>query len=144
MNGTDSDFLFAVFQSMVRQGALSALLLSFSFVDFFLINTGVHISLDPMHYFLPRCRWFLSRFFLLFLCLVYPFFFSGILWFLYVTHRAPGRMRESSYPTLAHEPSEKVRCNTPLQPRRWNHRSPAVAMKVASTHPNQRSRAPYL
>ena len=68
---------------MVRQGEAGALLLSFPFVDLFLINTGMRIGPDPMHYFLPRCRWFLRRPLLLFPCLVYPFFLSSILRFLY-------------------------------------------------------------
>ena len=33
-----------------------------------------------------------------------------------VTHRAPERMRESSYPTLAHEPPEKSDATPPSSP----------------------------
>ena len=33
-----------------------------------------------------------------------------------VTHRAPERMRESSYPTLAHEPPEKSDATRPSSP----------------------------
>ena len=57
---------------MVRQSASGALLLSFPFMDLLLVNTGLCIGSDPMHYFLPRCRWFLCSFFLLFPSLVYP------------------------------------------------------------------------
>ena len=54
---------------MVRQGASGALLLSFPFIHLLLIDTGVCIGPNPIHYFLLRCRWFLRRLFLLFLCL---------------------------------------------------------------------------
>ena len=53
--------------SWVRQGAAGALLHSFPFVDVFLIDTGTHSGSDPMHYFLPWCRWVLGDFSSLFL-----------------------------------------------------------------------------
>ena len=76
---------------MVCQDASSALLLSFPFVYLFLINTGVCIGPDPMHYFLPRYRWFPCRFFLVFLCLVYPFFLA--VYFGFFTTAAVGSFR---------------------------------------------------
>ena len=47
-------------------------------------------------------------------------------------------------PYLRVRTSRKGRGNTTLQPRRWNHRSPAVAWQLGSPHPNQTSSAPYL
>ena len=49
-----------------------------------------------------------------------------------VRHTAPRRMRGPSYPTL--EAPTSRQSNTPLRPRRWDYRSPAVARKVASPH----------
>ena len=71
---------------MVCQGAAGALLLGFPFIDLCLINTSVRVGPDTMHYFLPRC---LLR---------------------------TKRVRESSYPTLAHEPPEMSDATPPSSP----------------------------
>ena len=58
-----------------------------------------------------------------------------------VTHRAPERMRGASYPTLSARSSRKNKATTPSSPDGGNHKSPAVAWKVASPHLKRTSRA---
>ena len=60
-----------------------------------------------------------------------------------VTHRAPEKTRESSYPTLAHEPPEKSEATPPSSPDVGTIGHQPSPGKVASPHPNQTSRAPY-
>ena len=49
-----------------------------------------------------------------------------------VRRTAPIRMRGPTYPILEAQTSRREKRKTPLRPRRWDYRSPALIWKVAS------------
>ena len=80
---TNPKVFLAMFPTVVTDSISHALTFCSAFIDFFLVNSLV-CCLPYLGYDLsPGCCWFLfdlSR--RLFCCLVYPFIFGGILWFL--------------------------------------------------------------